>query len=214
MDDPLHISSGPLDGPHNESQEKESEVASGGDAQPFFEPSIELVSSAPAEWTAPQHGASTAEESRKRNLRHNLLLLLSLTLAAFALSAWILVRVNSPFGATSSGPQELVRAQLRAVDRGQFRPAYDMFSERYRQQVSFDLWHELIVTHWRMFHGEVLRSGAPAQTGLGVTLEIHLRGSDERQYRARFTLIRRLGRWWIDDVHWAEEADEQNTERT
>lgn len=214
MDDPLRIPPGPLDGPHNESQEKESEVAPGREAQPFFEPSIELVSSAPAEWTAPQHGASTAEESRKRNLRHNLLLLLSLTLAAFALSAWILVRVNSPFGATSSGPQELVRAQLQAVDRGQFRPAYDMFSERYRQQVSFDLWHELIVTHWRMFHGEVLRSGAPAQTGLGVTLEIHLRGSDERQYRARFTLIRRLGRWWIDDVHWAEEADEQNTERT
>jgi hypothetical protein len=213
MDDPLDIPRGPLDGPHNESEEKESEAAPAQDAQSFSEPSVELVSNAPAEWTALHHGSSTAEESRKRNLRHNLLLLLSLTLAAFALSAWILVRVNSPFGSNSSGPQELVRAQLRAVDRGQFRPAYDMFSERYRQQVSFDLWHELIVTHWRMFHGEVLRSGALAQTGPGVTLEFHLRGSDERQYRARFTLIRHSGRWWIDDVHWAEEADEQNTVR-
>jgi hypothetical protein len=215
MDDPLHIPPGPLDGPHNESQEKESEAAPGHDAQPSFEPSVELVSSAPAEWMAMERGASGAEEeSRKRNLRHNLLLLLSLTLSAFALSAWILVRVDSPFGATSSGPQEIVRAQLRAVDDGQFRPAYDMFSERYRQQVSFDVWHELIITHWRMFHGEVLRSGELAQTGPGVTLEIHLRSSDERQYRARFTLIRHSGRWWIDDVHWAEEADEQNTVRT
>ncbi len=190
MDDPLDIPRGPLDGPHNESQEQESDGAPPQDAQSFSEPSVELVSNPPAEWTAVHRGASNAEESRKRNLRHNLLLLLSLTLAAFALSAWILVRVNSPFGSSSSGPQELVRAQLRAVDRGQFRPAYDMFSERYRQQVSFDLWHELIVTHWRMFHGEVLRSGALAQTGPGVTLEIHVRSSDERQYRARFTLIR------------------------
>jgi|SRR5579872_329196 len=212
MDDPLHVSPGPLDGPHNESQEKESEVAP-RDVLPPSEPSVGLVSTAPSHWTALQHSASTAEESRKRNLRHNLSLLLSLTLAAFALSSWILVRVNSPFGSNSNGPQELVRAQLRAVDRGQFRPAYDMFSERYRQQVSFDVWHELIVTHWRMFHGEVLRSGALAQTGPGVTLEIHVRTSDERQYRARFTLIRHSGRWWIDDVHWAEEADEQNTVR-
>lgn len=215
MDDPLDTPRGPLDGPDNESQEQKSEAAPVVNAQPSFDSSVELVSSAPADWTAQQRGVSSVEDaSRKRNLRHNLLLLLSLTLAAFALSAWILVRVNSPFGSNSSGPQELVRAQLRAVDHGQFRPAYDMFSERYRQQVSFDVWHELIVTHWRMFHGEVLRSGALAQTGLGVTLEIHLRGSDERQYRARFTLIRHSGRWWIDDVHWAEEADEQNTVRT
>ena len=214
MDDPLDAPRGPLDGPQNESQEKESEAAPAGDALSPSEPSVELVASAPADWAALQRGALTAEESRKRNLRQNLLLLFSLTLAAFVLSSWILVRVNAPFGSTSNSPQELVRAQLLAVDRGQFRPAYDMFSERYRQQVSFDVWHELIMTHWRMFHGEVLRSGALAQTGPGVTLEVHLRTSDERQYRARFTLIRHSGRWWIDDVHWAEEADEQNTVRT
>jgi hypothetical protein len=213
MDDPLDIPRGPLDGPHNESQETESEAAPSRSEELSPKPPVELVPSVASDWTELRDGAFTAEESRKRNLRHNLLLLLSLTLSAFALSAWILVRVNSPFGSNSSGPQELVRAQLRAVDRGQFRPAYDMFSERYRQQVSFDVWHELIVTHWRMFHAEVLRSGTLAQTGPGVTLEIHLRSSDERQYRARFTLIRHSGRWWIDDVHWAEEADEQNTVR-
>ena len=228
MDDPLQIPPGPLDGPQDITREKESEAVPRPDAEndvglsfephvadASFEPPIGFILGAPPEWMALEHGASGTEEaSRKRNLRHNLLLLLSLTLSAFVLSAWILVRVDSPFGASSIGPQEIVRAQLRAVDRGQFRPAYDMFSERYRQQVSFDVWRQLIVTHWRMFHGEVLHSGELAQIGPGVTLEIHLRGSDERQYRARFTLIRHSGRWWIDDVHWAEEADEQSTVRT
>ena len=218
MDDPLNIPPGPHEGPHEEPNEKASESAPRQDVGPSLEPSATFSSSAAPEWTALQPGASGVpnmeEASRKRSLRHNLLLLLSFTLAAFVLTAWILVRVDSPFGLFSTGPQEIVRAQLRALDRGQLRPAYDMFSARYRQQVSFDVWHELIVTHWRMFHGEVLRAGEPAQTGPGVTLEIHLRGSDEREYRARFTLIRLAGRWWIDDVHWAEEAGEQNTVRT
>jgi uncharacterized protein DUF4864 len=152
--------------------------------------------------------------SRQRNFRHNLFLLLSLALAAFILTSWILVRVDSPFGIFSSGPQEVVRAQLRALDRGELRPAYDMFSPRYRGQVSFDTWHELFVTHWRMFHADVVRSETPAYSGPGVTLEIYLHGADNRDYRARFTLIRTDGRWWIDDVHWTEEADERDVSRT
>src|SRR5579871_2909668 len=65
--------------------------------------------------------------ARRRSFRHNLFILLGLTLTAFILTAWILVRVDSPFGFFSSGPQELVRAQLRALDHGELRPAYDMF---------------------------------------------------------------------------------------
>ena len=215
MDDPLKISRGPFEGPHEEPQESVSESAPVLGVESSFQSSVGLVSRVAPEWTTQQPGASGMEEaSRRRNLRHNLLLLVSLTLAAFVLAAWILVRLDSPFGIFSTSPQEIVRAQLLALDRGQLRPAYDMFSARYRKQVSFDVWHELIVTHWRMFHGEIMRAGELAQTGPGATLEIHLRGSDEKEYRARFTLIRLAGRWWIDDVHWAEEADEQKTVRT
>jgi hypothetical protein len=153
-------------------------------------------------------------ESRRRDFRHNLYRLISLSLAAFTLTAWILVRVDSPFGMFSTGPQEIVRAQLMALDRDELRPAYDMFSSRYREQVSFDVWHELIVTHWRMFHAEVLRTEGPAKSGPGVSLEIYLRGADDRDYRARFTLIRTGGRWWIDDVHWTEEPDQREFSRT
>jgi hypothetical protein len=151
---------------------------------------------------------------RRRSFRHNLFLLLGLTLAAFTLTIWILVRVDSPFGIFSTGPQEIVRAQLRALDRGELRPAYDMFSARYRGQVSFDAWHELIVTHWRMFHAEVLGSKVPANAGPGIMLEIYLHGADDKDYRARFTLIRTGGRWWIDDVHWEEEPDKRDVSRT
>jgi Domain of unknown function (DUF4864) len=152
--------------------------------------------------------------SRRRSFRHNLFLLLSLTLAAFIMTSWILVRVNATFGISSTGPQEIVRAQLRALDRGELRPAYDMFSPRYRTQVSFDTWHELFVTHWRMFHADVVRAETPAYDGPGVTLEIYLHGADGQDYRARFTLIRTEGRWWIDDVHWTEEGDERDFVRS
>jgi hypothetical protein len=152
--------------------------------------------------------------ARRRSFRHNLFLLLSLALAAFILTSWILVRVDAPFGFFSTGPQEIVRAQLRALDRGELRPAYDMFSPRYRGQVSFDTWHELFVKHWRMFHADVVRAESPAYDGPGVTLEMFLHGADGKDYRARFTLIRIDGRWWIDDVHWTQEPDERDFSRT
>jgi hypothetical protein len=160
--------------------------------------------------------ASSSEVAalRRRSFRHNLFLLLSLSLAAFILTSWILVRVDSPFGVFSTGPQEIVRAQLRALDRGELRPAYDMFSPRYRGQVSFDTWHELFVKHWRMFHADVVRADTPAISGPGVTLEIYLHGADDKDYRARFTLIRTDGRWWIDDVHWTQEPDARDFSRT
>jgi hypothetical protein len=215
MDDPLNIPPGPDEGPLEEPRESASESAPGHVVESSLQSSVGLFPRVAPEWTAQRPAASGMEESsRRRNLRHNLLLLLSLTLAAFVLAAWILVRLDSPFGIFSTGPREIVRAQLLALDRGQLRPAYDMFSARYRQQVSFDVWHELIVTHWRMFHGEVVRTGELAQTGPGATLEIHLRGADKREYRARFALIRLAGRWWIDDVHWAEEASDRDTVRT
>ena len=203
-----------------------SEPSTDHSGAPVGTPSCEKVAPSPAEWTPGAASATQSAwpgmhvselnqraESRRQNFLHNLYLLLSLTLAAFTLTAWILIRVDSPFGIFSSGPQEIVRAQLLALDRGDLRPAYDMFSARYRGQVSFDVWHELIVTHWRMFHAEVVHSEAPASRGAGFSMEIFLHGADDRNYRARFTLIHSDGRWWIDDVHWAEEPIQHDVSR-
>ncbi len=216
MDDPLNT-------PDPNPPEESVDPGAGHEPIPPAEPAIELIAAGVPQHV-PQHepaedgrAAVVAYEdaaSRRRSFRHNLFLLLSLALAAFILTAWILVRVDSPFGIFSTGPQEIVRAQLRALDRGELRPAYDMFSARYRGQVSFDTWHELFVTHWRMFHADVVRAETPAISGPGVTLEIYLHGADDKDYRARFTLIRTDGRWWIDDVHWTEEADRRDFSRT
>jgi hypothetical protein len=177
-------------------------------------PSTIVPNHEPAEDLSTTDAAQEDAASRRRSFRHNLFLLLWLSLAAFILTSWILVRVDAPFGIFSTGPQEIVRAQLRALDRGELRPAYDMFSPRYRGQVSFDTWHELFVRHWRMFHANVVRADTPAISGPGVTLEIYLHGADDKDYRARFTLIRTEGRWWIDDVHWTQEPDQQDYSRT
>ena len=167
-----------------------------------------------AERVTPRGVVDEAAARRKRGFRRNLYMMLTLALAAFVLTSWILVRLDAPFAAYSSGPQEVVRAQLRALERGQLRPAYDLFSARYRQQVSFDAWRELVVTHSRMFHADVVRTGTPAQAGPRVNLEIFLHGADEKDYRARFALIRSDGRWWIDDVHWTETSAERDFART
>ena len=173
MDDPLNIppASPPDDTPESgpaEEQKTAPELA----AELGF--AHEPVPAEPPPSISPEE-----LESRRRSFRRNLFSLLSFSLAAFILTAWILVRVDSPFGIFSTGPQDVARAQLRALDRGELRPAYDMFSARYREQVSFDLWHELVITHWRMFHADVLRASAPAQNGPRVTIEIQLRGADD-----------------------------------
>jgi hypothetical protein len=204
MDDPLHI-------PDPTPREESSDSWAGPDQIPRTDLTVSLTrQNAPSADARMADASSEDTALRRRSFRHNLFLLLSLTLAAFVLTSWILVRIDSPFGIFSAGPQEIVRAQLRALDRGELRPAYDMFSARYRRQVSFDSWHELFITHWRMFHADVLRAETPAYSGPGVTLEIYLRGADDTDYRARFTLVRAAGRWWIDDVHWTQEADERD----
>jgi Domain of unknown function (DUF4864) len=213
MDDPLNT-------PDPNLNEEGHDAGLRPEAKPLAEPVLDLTPApAPQQEAVPDRRADVialyAEVAeRKRGFRNNLFVLLGLTLTAFILSAWILVRVESPFGMFSTGPQEVVRAQLRALDHGELRPAYDMFSPRYRGQVSFDTWHELFIRHWRMFHADVVRSEAPAQSSRGVMLEIYLHGADDKDYRARFTLIRTDGRWWIDDVHWEQEPDEREMSRT
>jgi hypothetical protein len=171
---------------------------------------------APEEWPAAAAAAAPNDDAleRRRSFRQNLYLLLGLALAAFILTSWILVRLDSPFGIFATGPQEVVRAQLRALDRDELKPAYDLFSARYRSKVPFYAWHELCVAHWQMFHADVVRADRPEPSGASVFLEIYLRGSDATNYRARFTVVRANGRWWIDDVHWMEEPSARESWRS
>ena len=210
MEDPQNI---PEATPPEESADPGSEPAGPEPAPVAAYPTVAAQADPVEHVRADAAAREAAASERRASFRHNLFLLLSMALSAFVLTAWILVRVDAPFGIFSSGPQEIVRAHLRALDRGELRPAYDMLSPRYRGQVSFDTWHELFITHWRMFHADVVRTETTSIGGPGVTLEIYLHGADDRDYRARFTLVRTDGRWWIDDVHWTQEADQHGISR-
>ena len=190
----------------------------GGDPGPAAESGPELPPILADRATAIPPAILTAygfeeDAPRRRTFRRNLLRLLAGGLTAFVLTAWVLVRVQLPFGFFSDGPRDVVRAQLRALGLGEYRAAYGMFSAHYRSEVPFDAWHQLVVTHWRMFHSQVVSAGETSQSGAKASLEIHLRAADEKGYRARFTLIRLDGQWWIDDMHWAEESEERDTVR-
>jgi hypothetical protein len=126
---------------------------------------------------------------------------------AFVLTTWTLVRVGDPasllpFG---PGPSSVVRAHLQALNRGELRAAYELFSARYRKQVSFEAYRELVATHWTMFRTHQLASRSRAESRDRAVLETHLLGSDCERYLARFTLVRAEGRWWIDDIRWRAE---------
>ena len=133
--------------------------------------------------------------------------LLAAGLAALTLVAWLIVQREGLLDAV--GPREIVRAQLDDLGRGQLRAAYELFSPRYRQEVPFNEWRELVVTHWRVFRTRELRFGENQQRGGRTVMETHLTAESGDHYVARFTLIRADGRWWVDDLRWSHESDDQ-----
>lgn len=150
-----------------------------------------------------------AREASRRSLLRRLLALLAAGSTAFALTTWTLVRYEDPLGLMESGsaPTNLVKAQLEALNRGQIRAAYEMFSPHYRQQVSFEAFEHLVATHRRMFRTREIRVSSRQEFGERAVLEMHLVGETGKRYRARFTLVRAADRWWIDDLRWGLETD-------
>jgi hypothetical protein len=128
---------------------------------------------------------------------------------AFGVTTWLLVRSNNPFGLfrLASGPTSVVRAQLEALSRGDLRKAYDLFSARYRHDVSFDAFHQLVVTHRGMFQTQQMRIGRDDEAGTKAIVITHLVAESGRRYVARFTLVQTEGRWWVDDLRWGSERD-------
>lgn len=167
-----------------------------------------------ADWFPPPEYAAETDPSARRDFRRRIFLVLIFGLTAFGLTVWMLTRIEPSLGNFPDGPSAVVRAQLRAIRRGDLRAAYGMFSNRYRQGVSFEAWHELVITHWRMFHVEVLSVSEPERSRAGITMVMHLRGADDKEYRARFTVIQSQGHWWVDDLHWSEEPDEHDVVKT
>ena len=147
-------------------------------------------------------------EDARRSLRRRLLALLAAGGAVFALTTWTLVRFPNPFAAfgLDFGPSDVVKAHLEALNRGELRAAYALFSPRYRQEVSFEAFRRLVVTHRRMFRTRELEVSRQQESEERAVLETHLLSEAGERYRARFTLVHAEGRWWIDDLRWGAES--------
>lgn len=158
-------------------------------------------------------GAAPAPAARaipmaRRGLLRQLGALLGASVAAFALTTWWLVRQenSAEWFAAGSEPAGVVREQLAALRRGELRAAYGMFSERYRREVPFEAFQELVVTHRAMFRTRVVRFRTGEQAADHAVLNTDIVSADGSRYIARFTLLRSGGHWWIDDVRWAAES--------
>jgi len=152
------------------------------------------------------------EPENRSGLRKRFALLLLAGLAAFSLTTWQLARVKFPVAdlGDRAGPTGVVEAQLDALSGGEVRAAYELFSARYRQKVSFAMYHELIVSHLAMFETHELTVRHREETDSNAVVETHTESENGGHYVARFTLIKVGGRWWIDDVRWGEEGDEDS----
>jgi len=158
----------------------------------------------PPGWPAPPQPREVAQ----RSLLRRLLALLVAGGTAFTLTTWVLVRYDNPLGILrpAPGPAKVVQAHLEALSRGEVRTAYEMFSQQYREKVSFEAYQELVVRHRRMFSLREFEFSREEESGVNASLETRIVAMDGARYVARFTLVRAEGRWWIDGVHWGADA--------
>lgn len=160
-------------------------------------------------WTFVAPEPDPAEARRRMALLRRLRVLLFAGTLSFALTTWTLVRVENPAALLGwgPGPSSVARAHLEALNRGELRVAYELFSTQYRQQVSFDAYHQLVITHRDMFLIADATFEETEDSGDRAVLEGSITASDGEHYRARFTMVRIDGRWWIDDLRWGLEKE-------
>ncbi len=131
--------------------------------------------------------------------------------ASFALVSWMLVHSTRlmKYGAPDSEPLAVVKLELGSLARGDMEDAYAQLSERYRKEVPFANYNALVVSHRRMFLTREYRVTRREVHNGQMQIDAQLVSVNGKHYLARFTLVELAGRWWIDDLHWREEAFER-----
>jgi len=160
----------------------------------------------PYGWYAEQERLAAVQVAERRTLLLRLRVVLAAALAAFCLITLLLVRSDNAISNWLgwSGPSRVVREHLEALSRGEAREAYAFFSEKYRGQIPLRAYEQLVSSHRAMFRTHLLSIATPAQQESVAVLDTRLAASSGAQYRARFTLVRIDGRWFIDQVRWSD----------
>jgi len=195
------------------------------------QPDPETAPAAPA-WQPALH----RERDRRRLLLRRLAALLGTGTLAFTLTTWLLLRhearrarvgASALAGAKSDGPAQgpptagdeaagaaalrTARAMLAAMNHDDLGTAYSYFSQRYRSHVPLASFRGLVRTHRDMFHTEEQDVKTRSETKDRVMLDIHVSSDDDEDYVAQFTLVRLEGRWWVDELHWSFDEDDQHS---
>lgn len=152
------------------------------------------------------------ELARRRLLLRRLAVLLVAAVAAFSLTTWLLLRMDTAALAQAE-PAAVVRQHLEALNRGDLRAAYALFSESYRERMAFETYNAMVAEHREVFTTRRVEFENQRQSGTRAVLTTRVLAADGGRYLARFSLVRQRGRWWIDDVHWSAEPRDRRTIR-
>jgi hypothetical protein len=159
---------------------------------------------AASEPTPPADIAERRAASRARNekLIRRIRWIAAAGFAAFFVMVWLLLRAVGPTMMAGRDPLQVVRAEIGALGRGDLNTAYSQLSRRYRDEVPFNTYHMLVVSHRRVFLTRKYTVSQEEKRGSQIFVVAELESENGTRYTAQFTLVRDLGRWWIDDLHW------------
>lgn len=210
-DDPLGGSGGPIP--------PEPPAEDSRPAWPLQEPAVRQVEF--------QASGTTITTWQRAMLRRLVALLCTGTLA-FTLTTWMLVQrerrapavlavpheagadAAEEESAAATEPVKSARAQLEALNRGDIRAAYNMFSPRYRETASFDAFKALVKAHRAMFRTEEEEIDSKPISPDRVRIDLHVQAEDDEHYVAHYTMARLNGRWFVDDLRWVNADDEDD----
>ena len=156
-----------------------------------------------------------AREAGRANLLRRLRILMATGATAFVLTTWLLVRIENPGSLLpwGQGPSRVVRAHLAALNRGDFRGAYEQFSRHYREQIPFPAYQHMVAVHRAMFRTREVEFSATQSDAGRAVFDTRLVSADGERYLVRFTLVESEGRWWIDSIRWSEAPNPRNSIR-
>lgn len=160
----------------------------------------------PGEWPGESEISEREASERQRIWLRRMLFLLVACCAAFALTTFWFSHLSTSLSIEKANAQatNIVRQHFAALERGDYHAAYEQFSTRYRRQMPFELFVEMVAGHWKMMRGQATlfpQSATPSR----VIVHVDFAGRGGMSLTAEFTVIRDNGQWWIDNVSWRSE---------
>lgn len=155
------------------------------------------------EWHEESQVAARRDARNQRIWLRRMLFLLVTCCLAFALTTFWFSRLSSSLSIARADSQatSLVRAHFAALERGDYRAAYDQFSARFRRRLPFQVFVAMVAGQWQMLGGQATvfpQSSAPNR----VVVRVNFAANEGQSLTAEFTIVHNDGRWWIDDVSW------------